>query len=639
MKKLVIVIWGFLSSCCVYAYSEQDRLINGDSYNIKWRQGKNNDNGCSPSYNSFCPYHESNNSSCDRAVTGCASVAGCIAMFKWKWPHIKDNYYDWDNISYTLHDGSPTDLPRLIRDCGNAMNSNYEEIMNLHVLEQTWTLPSDLASGMRSMRYSCRYYDEDEWTPYGNAWNDLLTSELKNGRPVIFYGEKSGLNKSHYYVLEGYSWNNTYAPIYGQNDTQAKTFESLSALDYPNNTKAFIGISPKIPTMTNRVNSFTMGSRLTEVNAKYAIDLTSVQTPIEVQDGKALVMIAGDSIVLNAGFEVKSGGKFKALINPDYKVDHEISYDLVYNSLNKKCTESPNHKVKFVVSNADSWENVVYDRTGRRIWRSAGVVEGDTIEVWDGTATITVYNTETYWIVLTLKNNYGKIVDSDPIPIAINNVPCPIEYHCTNGYLSNGDYVFTPHCLDGINDYIEYETNAETWQSKIWDRRELLLATYSGNVENGVARVIGPSICDVLDRGGLARYAFEVRFRTTAGGDVTTSGDFCHYTNSCPRNMPMTSLDGVDPVVDMYELDSINMQIDLFPVPATDEFSITVMGSSETDVFKLTIEDVRTGNVVYSRTGVRGNRVFVRDAFLPKGVYVVKMMNGVNFVSKAFVVK
>ena len=67
MKKLVIVIWGFLSSCCVYAYCEQDRLISRGSYNIKWRQSENNDNGCSPSYNYFCPYHESNNSSCDRA--------------------------------------------------------------------------------------------------------------------------------------------------------------------------------------------------------------------------------------------------------------------------------------------------------------------------------------------------------------------------------------------------------------------------------------------------------------------------------------------------------------------------------------------------------------------------------------------
>jgi hypothetical protein len=602
-------------------------LCKKDNHYPIWDQTVNNKGGCNPSYNYFCPSGYSGDP-CDKCLVGCGPVAMGLIMYKWEWPNIYRNYYDWDIMDGILKDGDNLYIPRLLRDCGIAANTHYESFLNIHTylgipITGSWTTNGDLKEGLSSMHYNCRLYSKDDWD-YGSAWSDLLQSELKCKRPIIVYGEHSDFTDSHYYVIDGY--NNGKWHINAGNGKYLKDV-NLNDYTFHNKRKFYVGISPQYPAMPEIRSMVNTNGKYTELDAKYCIK-TSPSNPVTLDSGKVLVLIAGDSIVLKSGFKVMPGSSVKIKINPEYKKNSDITYRLLYKTLNRICHISANNQVKFVVNNANSWECEISDRNGKRIWRNAGTVDGDTINVWDGSSDKGIINLETYWIVLTLKNNLGQIIDSKPIPIAINNVYCPISYKCLNTY-------FSPKCKDGINDYIGYITNAETFSCSVYDRNGKEIKSFSGNIINDTAKIIDDRICSKL-RGGTD-YWYTVSFFTSEGGGTSTKNHFLYNSASCGKTSTLKLIEKnkfTEEELDQTFSPSKELSVEINPNPNNGYFNIHVNGDGINSIW---VENSITGEIVYSSFKITNSdiKISIHNA----GIYVVKISNGEKIVAKKVIIK
>ena len=92
-----------------------------------WKQGTNNDNGCSPSYNQDCPSTLINCYKCYHEPVGCAAVALGEIMWYWRWP--ESSIYDWDGmpskLRNTTEQDSASNLSKFLFNCGGLVNMTY----------------------------------------------------------------------------------------------------------------------------------------------------------------------------------------------------------------------------------------------------------------------------------------------------------------------------------------------------------------------------------------------------------------------------------------------------------------------------------------------------------------------------------
>lgn len=104
-----------------------------------------------------------------------------------------------------------------------------------------------------------------------------------------------------------------------------------------------------------------------------------------------------------------------------------IKYSLDAEIMTPNCPDGIFDKLRYKVENADSYECLVFDRTGKQIWACAGLVKDGYADMWDGSANTTLYSTD-YWYDVTFKNDHGG-------------------YASTSGHIT----YFTNKCPDGYD--------------------------------------------------------------------------------------------------------------------------------------------------------------------------------------------
>ncbi|MBO4499794.1 MAG: C10 family peptidase [Bacteroidaceae bacterium] len=175
---------------------------------VNWNQGR--------PYNQFCP-----SDSRGVSVVGCVAVGMAQAMSAVRWPDrpvgqksyyhssygtISINYdledaYDWDKI--VNGDDNKVWVAHLLYHCGVSVNMDYSP-------DGSGTQTSLVASALQkyySYPSSVKYYSRDN---YSGNWVDLIISELKAGRPIIYSGSDSGGGYGHCFNIDGYDGNSMF---------------------------------------------------------------------------------------------------------------------------------------------------------------------------------------------------------------------------------------------------------------------------------------------------------------------------------------------------------------------------------------------------------------------------------------------
>lgn len=157
-----------------------------------------------------------------KAPAGCTATAMAQVMYAHRWPVIgtgSNSYisgntreklefdfgatvFDWNSMlpsyssNYTESEGAA--VATLLEACGNAALMNYGA-------SASGAYPYDAIYGMvKFMGYdkSAVMVERDYYT--SESWNNLIYSELSEGRPVIYGGYDSSYQNGHTFVVDGY---------------------------------------------------------------------------------------------------------------------------------------------------------------------------------------------------------------------------------------------------------------------------------------------------------------------------------------------------------------------------------------------------------------------------------------------------
>lgn len=528
---LILIIYLCCNSIKASDYIEGDHLLTIKGSDILWGQSYNNEGNCYPAYNSACPSGYSGDP-CGHNYVGCGAVAMGMCLRKWEWPYVSQyGYYRWDLMYSQLRTGHTDFTPNFLRDCGTASNIRYETFLGVHEIlgrpiTGSWTLIRELENGINAFGYNSLRYKKEDWN-YGDAWINLIKSEISCGRPVLFFGEDFddilSIISSHYYVVDGY-YSNLFHCNFGWRGSDNANFQNI--LNRFNHNVEVIGFSPNFVDLPNLVQdvNFEIIDQNVQIAAKHVISLpASGKVLVNNTDNRHIALVAGDSIVLKNGVQLTN---CQLIVRPELAKAQHITYQQINNIVQGQCRRSPNYNnVRFHTQNADSWECSVFNRYGERIWRNAGVIRNDTACVWDGSSVDPLLYAETYWLDVIFKNSYGSIVNVST-HVAYDLSPCVINYAQLNRLIS-------PNCVDGVNDFLEFETDAETWSCKIFKRNGTQIWSSSGNVVDGRAKVWDGSAFNSSYLTNAERYNFEVKFRTSDGGYVETTGDVYYFSGDC----------------------------------------------------------------------------------------------------------
>ena len=110
--------------------------------------------------------------------------------------------YDWGNMLADYYAGTPTTAQKqavavLMRDAGASVQMNYS-------LGGSAAIVSNVGKALNGyFRYSSNAQVRFRNNMTGNEWEDLLRSELRAGRPVIYGGSKPS-GGGHAFVCDGY---------------------------------------------------------------------------------------------------------------------------------------------------------------------------------------------------------------------------------------------------------------------------------------------------------------------------------------------------------------------------------------------------------------------------------------------------
>lgn len=419
--------WGLLinQTKSIIPYTNGDSLLDRvRNKKLSWGQEYNNSGTCSPSYNQLCPDEDAwicpfpytGECNCGRKPVGCGAVAMGQLMWYWRWPRQSSfRTYYWEVMPPALYDYSngttsieAENVTRMLSDCGEAADMNYccggafawwDNIR--------YAMGNEFGYNSASLRM---YVD---WAAYGSAWEDLIKSEIKNSRPVLFYGDSGFPITGHYFIVDGYQefGNGLLYHVNWGHRGKYNCFCRLSRLYYEDNhgekyyfncnNKAIVGISPTYNDRTIKSLHYY------EVPAKNYMSEFASDTIILPAEGHGLFVEAeshyllesGHEIILCPGFEAEYGSEFEARINEEWSNNMDI-YLKDYPPYEIEVNED--YKIK--VENADSWEFTLYDSSGTNvILRAAGVILGEEITVWNSSVV-----SGKYFCNVVLKNSYGR---------------------------------------------------------------------------------------------------------------------------------------------------------------------------------------------------------------------------------------
>ena len=372
---------------------------------MKWRQKKNNDDGCTPSYNQDCPIGLLD-CDCFHTPVGCGAVAMGMVMWYWQWPKC----YQWNLMPSALYNTTPeaqaNTVSEFLRYCGDLSGMSYSCLGSS-------TIGPNIKSALHGFGYtSARVYDKDDWWPW--AWRCLLLSEIDNKRPVIYYGQSSNINftSGHFFVIDGYKYNPDlmFHVNFGHGSPEAWcTLTDILEIgltdthNYSYQNTAIIGISPQYneteitQVCYNQIQSYDWRTEY----ASSFIHIPAINELLTIEFGGRLFLEAGSEIVLQPGFEAKLGSEVTACINEGLIDQMDISWSLLQGSV------QTGGDLTICTQNADSWEFKVKSGSSY-VYQGAGSINEDCTTIWENIS-IPVGR---YRANLVLKNSYGKRLES-----------------------------------------------------------------------------------------------------------------------------------------------------------------------------------------------------------------------------------
>lgn len=371
------------------------RLDNTGRGRLQWKQSSNNDGGCSPSYNMFCPAGLID-CTCDRTPLGCGAVALGMTMWYWQWPQ----NFPWDTMPAIMtantSNAEATTVSEFLYHCGMRCYTTY-------MCAGSSTIGPNIVSALHSFGYStAKLYDKKDWYP--TSWVGLLKSEIDNNRPVIYYGQSTDIEfwTGHFFVLDGYRYAGSVIEFHvnfghGNSTDVWLRIDDLheGGSDYTHANAAIIGISPTY----NDENILQLPYSIIESNrwrTEFASSTISIPEPngqLVVEERGQLYLEAGEEINLLHGFEAKEGSDVKAYINDGFDIE---------------CTSLPpfvqtGNDFTICTKNADSWEFTV-KRSSTKVYQWADNVYGDCTVIWED---VSIPEGD-YTGRIVLKNSYGR---------------------------------------------------------------------------------------------------------------------------------------------------------------------------------------------------------------------------------------
>lgn len=214
-------------------------------------------------YNYQCPVNPQTGNLC---VTGCVATAMAQIMYRHKWPletadvipdystpsldiglpEVPITTIDWENIIndynyYANYTSEQADaIATLMHLCGCSVQMDYAE--------------SSGASSENAANAFYRFFNYDNYLEHRSwfsdeEWEELLYSELKEGRPVYYSGHSS--EGGHAFVIDGYGYEDLDAPYFhinwGWGGYENNYYLMMDVGGFNNNQMAIMGIQPMDP--------------------------------------------------------------------------------------------------------------------------------------------------------------------------------------------------------------------------------------------------------------------------------------------------------------------------------------------------------------------------------------------------------
>ena len=197
-------------------------------------------------YNDLCP---------EGCPTGCIATAMAQVMKYWNWPeqgqgkHTNANYptqtvdfseshYDWEHMedTYTSYssDVAKTAVAKLMYDCGCSVDMWYD--------------PSGSGSNLGRVRDALSWYFKYQECfaiardLYDGDWEELLLSELREKRPVLYDGCPDNVSAGHTFICDGYSGNGYFHVNFGWGGDDG--YYKIEGLPFKIGQGALVGICP-----------------------------------------------------------------------------------------------------------------------------------------------------------------------------------------------------------------------------------------------------------------------------------------------------------------------------------------------------------------------------------------------------------
>lgn len=327
-------------------YTPGDELLDipGRGVNL-WSQDENNDGDC-PGYSKFCPSNDADDDDCDdHKPAGCGAVSMGQIMWYWQWP-LSSSYrtYNWGLMPSELDNTSSVpeidEVAHLLRDCGLASEMDYSSLFGK---DFSWATMNKIEDALKDkFNYKgVKKHVKNDWE-YGSAWVDLLRSEIDNGRPVLYRGDKNDVSGvKHYFVLDGYhstdpDFHFNFGWGYPSNNYNT-SYHDIDNINpgggdhiYNKNQMAIVGISPTYTELApDDVDiydvSYSSVTGFKNEEAQQEISLPASGKELTIENGGGLILTVGNSITLKPGFHAKAGSKFMAQINPDFTEEMDIN--------------------------------------------------------------------------------------------------------------------------------------------------------------------------------------------------------------------------------------------------------------------------------------------------------------------------
>ena len=395
---------------------------------VQWGQTRNNDGGCSPSYNEFCPDRDCDDACHDRASAGCGAVALGQIMWYWQWPD-NSSYrsYDWTLMPNVLLNSSSNaegdEIAHLLRDIGDASNMHYW-------CAGAWATTDNLVDALKKFKYKKAEKKVRSHFNFGDVWGDLLRAEVDAGRPVLYKGGNvvdlddlpDELGAVHYFVLDGYSASDPdyFHFNFGWPHKDCNlSYHYISDLtpdddgtdEYNKHQRAIIGISPTCSEAPYNINDvdYSTVTDFKHEQARHNITLPANGESLTVEEGGKLILTAGNSIRLTSGMSAEPGSYFRADIR-----------DLSFSQSGINVTFWPegftpngdgfNDELCYEVHNANTWEFHAFNSSDQIIFQSTGTITEHTCCVWDGTNACSPCN---YRCIIRFRNSCGEMLGNE----------------------------------------------------------------------------------------------------------------------------------------------------------------------------------------------------------------------------------